>query len=162
MNSFEDYLVQYQPMIYACMRKLNIYKNHEHFRQSGAIALWKTWVKFDQSIGDFAPYAYRCIYGSMLDELKKEKRIEETINPMEEEKLTYLLHQTFMKDLQNEDLGLALERLTRNELNLVLWLFVEGISLQEAANRAGITISGIKKRRERLLQKMREFLMGLD
>ena len=162
MISFEEYLAQYKPMIYACMRKLNIYKNHEQFKQAGVIALWKAWVKFDQSKGDFAPYAYRCIYGSMLDELKKEKRIEETINPMEEEKLTFLLDQTFRKDLQNEELGLALEQLTRNELNLVLWLYVEGISLQEAANRAGITISGIKKRRERLLQKMREFLIGMS
>ncbi|WP_391120098.1 sigma-70 family RNA polymerase sigma factor [Psychrobacillus sp. L3] len=156
MSIFEEHLVQYEPMIFACIRKLNIYKNHELYRQAGRIALWKAWVKFDSGRGEFAPYAYRCIYGAILDELKKENHIEETINPVEEEKLSFLVEQTLVRCIQHEDLALALEKLTTNERELILWIFVEGISLQQAATRAGITIPGIKKRRERLLTKLRE------
>lgn len=156
MTTFEEILKQYEPMISACIRKLNIYKNHELYRQAGRIALWKAWVRFDANKGEFTPYAYRCIYGALLDELKKEMHVEETVNPMEEEKLTFLLDQVLVTSIQNEDLSLALEKLTTNERELILWIFVEGISLQQAATRAGITIPGIKKRRERLLNKLKE------
>ncbi|MDI2587683.1 sigma-70 family RNA polymerase sigma factor [Psychrobacillus sp. NEAU-3TGS] len=158
MNTFEKVLPQFEPMISACIRKLHIYKNHELYRQAGRIALWKAWVKFDAVKGDFAPYAYRCIYGAMLDELKKEKHQEEYIDVVEDEKLSILLEKSLVTSFVNEELGIALENLTENERELLLWIFVEGISLQQAATRAGITIPGIKKRRERLLLKLREKL----
>jgi len=41
MMSFEDVLNQYEPMISASIRKLNIYRDHEQFRQAGRIALWQ-------------------------------------------------------------------------------------------------------------------------
>lgn len=159
MSTFEEVLLQFDPMISACIRKLHIYKNHELYRQAGRIALWKAWVKFDASKGDFAPYAYRCIYGAMLDELKKEKHQEEYVDVVEDEKLSFLLEKSLVTSFVHEDLGIALENLTEKERELLLWIFVEGISLQQAATRVGITIPGIKKRRERLLQKLREKLI---
>lgn len=159
MSTFEEVLLQFEPMISACIRKLHIYKNHELYRQAGRIALWKAWVKFDAFIGDFAPYAYRCIYGAMLDELKKEKYQEEYVDVVEDEKLSLLLEKSLVTSFVHEDLGIALENLTESERELLLWIFVEGISLQQAATRVGITIPGIKKRRERLLQKLREKLI---
>ena len=92
MTNFEDVLKQFEPMISACIRKLSIYKNHELYRQAGRIALWKAWVKFDVEKGDFAPYAYRSIYGGMLDELKSEKRQEEQVDPMEDENWRFYLN----------------------------------------------------------------------
>jgi len=159
VSTFEEVLLQFDPMISACIRKLHIYKNHELYRQAGRIALWKAWVKFDVSKGDFAPYAYRCIYGTMLDELKKEKHQEEYVDVVEDEKLSLLLEKSLVTSFVHEDLGIALENLTEKERELLLWIFVEGISLQQAATRVGITIPGIKKRRERLLQKLREKLI---
>lgn len=159
MASFEETLIQFEPMISACIRKLNIYKNHEFYRQAGRIALWQAWIKFDAEKGEFAPYAYRCIYGAILDELKKEKRVEETIHPVEEDTLTVLVEETLVKSIENEDLVVALEKLTKNDRDLIIWIFVEGISLQQAATRAGITIPGIKKRRERMLIKLRENML---
>lgn len=89
---FEYVLEQFEPMISACIRKLSIYKNHELYRQEGRIALWKAWVRFDVEKGDFAPYAYRSIYGGMLDELKREKRQEEQVNTVEDEKWHFYLN----------------------------------------------------------------------
>ena len=156
MKVFEEVLLQYEPMISACIRKLNIYKNHDLYKQAGRIALWKAWVKFDEKKGDFTPFAYRSMYGAMLDELKREKRVEERINPVEDETLSFLIEETLITCVNNEELGAALENLTVKERELISWIFVERISLQQAASRAGITIPGIKKRRERLLNKLRE------
>lgn len=156
MTNFEDVLKQFEPMISACIRKLSIYKNHELYRQAGRIALWKAWVKFDVEKGDFAPYAYRSIYGGILDELKREKRQKVQVDPMEDEKLAFLLEQSMATSLLREDLEIAIESLQSNERELLMWIFVEGVSLQQAATRVGITIPGIKKRRERMLAKLRE------
>ncbi|MEK3952585.1 sigma-70 family RNA polymerase sigma factor [Psychrobacillus sp. FSL K6-1464] len=156
MTDFEEVLEQFDPMISACIRKLNIYKNHEIYRQAGRIALWKAWVKFDEGKGNFAPYAYRSIYGGMLDELKKEKRQEEYTDPVEDEKLAVMLEKSIVLSIVSEDLERAIESLQAQERELLLWIFVEGISLQQAATRVGITIPGIKKRRERILVKLRE------
>ena len=156
MTDFEEVLEQFEPMISACIRKLSIYKNHEIYRQTGRIALWKAWVKFDEGKGNFAPYAYRSIYGGMLDELKKEKRQEEHADLVEDEKLAVLLEKNLVLSKVSEDLERAIESLQAQERELLMWIFVEGISLQQAATRVGITIPGIKKRRERILVKLRE------
>lgn len=160
MKTFEEVLEQYEPMISACIRKLNIYKNHEMYKQAGRIALWKAWQRFDEEKGDFTPYAYRSMYGAMLDELKKEKHQEEHVHVVEDEKLTFILEKSLEKNFSNEALEIAIENLSENERKLLLWIFVEGISLSEAAVRVGITIPGIKKRRLRLLRKLRERLSG--
>lgn len=156
LTDFEEVLEQFDPMISACIRKLNIYKNHEIYRQAGRIALWKAWVKFDEGKGNFAPYAYRSIYGGMLDELKKEKRQEEYTDPVEDEKLAVMLEKSIVLSIVSEDLERAIESLQAQERELLIWIFVEEISLQQAATRVGITIPGIKKRRERILVKLRE------
>ena len=109
MTDFEEVLEQFEPMISACMRKLSIYKNHQLYRQAGRIALWKAWVKFDEEKGDFAPYAYRSIYGGMLDELKKEKRQEEQTDLVEDEKLATLLEKSIVLSIVSEDLEVAIE-----------------------------------------------------
>ena len=156
VTDFEEVLEQFEPMISACIRKLSIYKNHEVYRQAGRIALWIAWGKFDEGKGNFAPYAYRSIYGGMLDELKKEKRQEEHADLVVDEKLAILLEKSIVLSVMSEDLERAIESLQTQERELLMWIFVEGISLQQAATRVGITIPGIKKRRERILVKLRE------
>ncbi|MEK5206106.1 RNA polymerase sigma factor [Psychrobacillus sp. FSL H8-0510] len=113
-------------------------------------------MKFDEGKGDFAPYAYRSIYGGVLDELKKEKRQEEHADLVEDEKLAVLLEKNLALSIVSEDLERAIESLQTQERELLMWIFVEGISLQQVATRVGITIPGIKKRRERILVKLRE------
>ena len=72
--------------------------------------------------------------------------------------MAFLLEQSMATSLLREDLEIAIESLQSNERELLMWIFVEGVSLQQAATRVGITIPGIKKRRERMLAKLRERL----
>jgi len=51
-------------------------------------------------------------------------------------------------------------RLTFAGLQLVQRLFIEGFTLSEFTGQYGITVAGVKKRRERLLAKLRKEMTG--
>ncbi|MCM3636584.1 sigma-70 family RNA polymerase sigma factor [Sporosarcina luteola] len=156
MQEFEDVLAQYEPMISHSIRKLNIYRDHEQYRQVGRIALWQAWKRFDTEKGDFTPFAYRSIRGAMLDELKREARYEERFLPAvneviidhlgaEVEEAYHLLHD-------------AIGQLDPREKAFIQWSFVEQYSLAECAELAGISVAGVKKRRERMMRKLKKMM----
>lgn len=160
LNKFEDVLTQYEPMITASMRNLNIYRDHAHFRQIGRIGLWQAWTRYDEERGHFAPYASRSIRGAMLDELKKEIRFTDHVTQTEDILLEGLVEQEGQVLYEWSDhLTLAFEQLTRNERQLIQWFFIEGLTQAECAKKASISVAGIKKRRERMLVKLREQLL---
>src|SRR5690606_11779681 len=88
LKTFEQILEQYEPMISSILRKTNVYKNHEHFRQSARIALWEAWKKYDAARGHFAPFAYRTIQTTIFTELKKDTQYTERQIPYEKDKLS--------------------------------------------------------------------------
>ncbi|MEM1502831.1 sigma-70 family RNA polymerase sigma factor [Domibacillus sp. 8LH] len=69
---FEQIAQQYDPMIHRIMNKLHIYKNKEDFHQVGMIALWEAYTRFDETKGDFAPFAYSTIQGRLKNTLTKD------------------------------------------------------------------------------------------
>ncbi|MHC8514276.1 sigma-70 family RNA polymerase sigma factor [Sporosarcina sp. ITBMC105] len=161
MLNFEDVLAQYEPMITANIRQLNIYREHEQYRQTGRVALWQAWRKFDKEKGNFTPYAYRSIRGAMMDEMMKENRSEERFMPAENEKLTFWIEEGVSEEERWVDrLSQAVEQLTEEEKQLLNWLFVERDTQANCAKRLGISVAGVKKRRQRLLEKMRGVMEG--
>lgn len=159
MLNFEDVLAQYEPMISANIRKLNIYREHEHYRQTGRVALWRAWQKFDVEKGDFTPFAYRTIRGAMLDEMKKESRFEQRFMPAEDEMLKLWIGEgESEEDGWIEGLHNAVDQLTDEERMLLHWLFIDRCTQAECAKRIGISVPGVKKRRQRLMQKLREVM----
>lgn len=154
MTNFEDILQQYEPMISASIRKLNIYRDHDSFIQAGRIALWQAWNRFDAAKGNFTAFAYRSIRGAMLDEMKKENKFEEHVMRMEDKSLGNLI-ESKSNDRTLNGLAEVMETLSSAEQELVQWLFIDGFTLSECAERVGITVAGIKKRRQRILEKLR-------
>ena len=156
---FEDVLSQFEPMIHACLRKLHIYKNHDSFIQVGRIGLWKAWKGYDPEKGDFAPYAYRSIYGSLLDELKK-VTVEEQVIPAEDQTLEFMLNKQDHQTLEWSQKSMeALAKMNQQEQQLIHLLFMECYSLDEAAIHLGITKANVKKRRQRTLGKLKQILL---
>lgn len=156
MLNFEDVLAQYEPMISATIRQLNIYREHEQYRQTGRVALWQAWQKFDKEKGNFTPYAYRTIRGAMMDEMKKENRIEERFMPAENDMLTLWIEEDVYVDEGWVDrLSGVVDQLTGEEKRLLNWLYMERLPQAECAQKIGISVAGVKKRRERLLEKLR-------
>lgn len=152
MKNFEEVANQYAPMISAIIRKLHIYRDYESFRQLGNIALWQAWQRFDDAKGNFTPYAYRSIQGAMLDELKREtKRNEQSShcdNEIKEES-----PEEYEESLPE---WLEVSMLNEHEKWLLDALYVRGCSLSELAVAENISLAGMKKRRQRLVNKLRE------
>lgn len=160
MNTFEEVLTQYEPMISSLIRKTNIYRDFEQYRQAGKIALWHAWQRFDLTKGDFTPFAYRSIRGALLDEMKIQNRFEERVIQMEDDILEKVIDAEFsVPFVWSEPVDYALDCLSIAERELISWLFVDCLSLAECATRTGISVAGVKKRRERILVKIRESLL---
>ncbi|ANU22597.1 sigma-70 family RNA polymerase sigma factor [Planococcus donghaensis] len=152
MKNFEEVADQYAPMISAMIRKLHIYRDYESFRQLGNIALWQAWQRFDETKGNFTPFAYRSIQGAMLDELKREAKRNEQISylgaDMKEESLEEI--EESLPD------WLDVSMLTEQEIWLLDTFYVKEYSLKELALIENISLAGMKKRRERLVNKLKE------
>lgn len=155
MDQFENITEQYAPMISAIIRKLHIYRDFETFRQVGKIALWQAYERFDETKGNFTPFAYRSIYGALLDELKREVRFTGNVMIMENENFEQIEDLRFPDELP-EWLDNIL--LTIEERNLLEALFVEGRSVVELAALNRLSVAGMKKRRERVLKKLKKQL----
>ena len=162
LKTFEEVLLQYEPMISAALRQLNVYRHHDQFRQAGRVALWQAWTRYDEEKGHFAPYASRSIRGALLDLIKNESRFEENVMQTEDDLLVDLIEKE--RDLPtledwSDTLTAAFDQLAASERQLIQWIFVEGLTQAECAAQAGISVPGIKKRRERMLVKLKGLLV---
>lgn len=156
MDQFEQVWKQYEPMVSAIIRKLHIYRDFESFRQTAAIALWQAWLRYEEERGAFAPFAYRSMYGAMLDDLKKETKVnEKTVGGGGD-----LLEEFAVEESVEDHLPDWLDRcqLSQQEQRLLKSLFIDGVSVAELAQGSSLTLAGMKKRRERLLNKIRKEL----
>ena len=161
MTEFEQVLSQYEPMISATLRQLNIYKEHGQFRQAARIALWQAWTRYDESKGHFAPYASRSMRGAMLELLQRENKFETHCVQTEDDVLALMIDQQvegITGHYLSDSIVQAIEALSNNEKELIQWLYFEQFTQVECAKRAGISVAGIKKRRERMLVKLRSLL----
>jgi RNA polymerase sigma factor (sigma-70 family) len=61
VESFDQLVVQYQPMIHKIIKPLHM----DEFYQTGLIGLWEAAHAFDVRKGSFSNYAYTCIKGKM-------------------------------------------------------------------------------------------------
>lgn len=152
MKDFEEVAVQYAPMISAMIRKLHIYRDYDTFRQIGNIALWQAWQRFEDSKGNFTPFAYRSIQGAMLDELKRETRRNDQGN-FADSGMREKIAEAAVEELPD---WLVVTQLTGHEKWLLNALYVNGFSLPELAELEKISLAGMKKRRERLLKKLKD------
>lgn len=157
MYQFEDVLEQFEPMISAAIRKCRIYKNHEHFRQTARIGLWQAWQRYNHQQGDFAPYAYKCIYGSILDELKREHRYEERYQPEQDEIIEYFIPPSLESEVSYILDGL-LSKLTKEEQQFLIDYYIVGYRYEELSVKYGASIAALKKRKTRILQRLRKQL----
>lgn len=153
MQEFENVLEQYEPMITRSIRQLNIYRDHEQYRQAGRVALWQAWTRFDTEKGNFTPFAYRSIRGAMLDELKRASKYDDNVMPAISEELIDVIGAE--EEIEFDFLLDVIEQLTPDEKAFIHWTYVEQCSLAECAERFRISVAGVKKRRERLLKKLR-------
>ena len=162
VETFDEVLMAYVPMIYANLRRLRIYKDHEQFIQAGRIGLWQAWTRYQEERGEFAPFAYRSIYGVMLDELKKSNVYEQHSSPTEDDVLERFISSIGKNYETIDGVQEAIDLLNNDEQKLIQLLFLEGYTLDEVAMRMSLSKSGVKKKRERTLVKLKNLMSKND
>jgi DNA-directed RNA polymerase len=153
---FSEIAEQYQELIYHLINKLHIYRDKEEFYQTGLIALWEAYEKFDDQKAAFLSYAYALVRGRMLDLLKQKKRLEErNVYPDEE----FWMH----KENTSEETPLELDILhlycigmTEKQVKWTILTFYHGMSVREIASLEQVTMSAVKKWKKLALEKIRQ------
>ncbi|MEH7352645.1 sigma-70 family RNA polymerase sigma factor [Neobacillus drentensis] len=159
MESFEQLVEQYKPMIHKIIHSLNIYKNKEEFYQLGLIALWEASRRFDPKKGNLASYVYTYIKGYLLMELKKtSKNAERSFYPKEEFWGT-------IEDLspccpfEKETLLSYCTNLTPNQTKWAIYTALYGLSAREIAEMKKVSVSAVKSWRTGAREKIKVLVM---
>ncbi|GAA0317488.1 hypothetical protein GCM10008967_05070 [Bacillus carboniphilus] len=163
MKEFEMLIQNYEPMIYKIMKTLNVYQRKEEFYQTGLIALWEAYQKFDAYKGSFSTFAYSYIRGRMLRDLQRNIRDEErNVYPKEE----------FWSMIEDDDadplmqangniLALCNEcHLTKLQRKWVEYTCIHMLSVREIAEVEGVSISAVKRWKKEAKEKLRISLLS--
>lgn len=153
MDDFKLVEEQYAPMISALIRKVHIYRDYEIYRQVGKVALWQAWMRFDGEKGDFTPFAFKTVHGALLDELAREGRYAKLFILSDGGDFDELEAPKPEENLPEWVLGIPLKE---KERKLLKELFVEDKAIKQLAELYGISVAGMKKKRARLLEKIKE------
>jgi RNA polymerase sigma factor (sigma-70 family) len=155
VDSFEQLVEQYTPMIHKIIHSLNIYQNQDEFYQTALIGLWEAHNGFNANKGSFTNYAYTFIKGKLQLELTKcTKYAARTMYPKE----------VYWETIEQENSPLLLEEellqsychgLTEKETKWLLATYVHDLSVKEIAEREHVSLSAVKQWKMNTLKKLR-------
>ena len=99
-------------------------------------------------------FLYRCVHNNAISFLRKNQSRDRYLSSdgseaEEDHSLELIRQETF------ERLAFALHQLPTELQEMAILVFNEGLSGQEIADRLGISLSGVKKRKARLLERLR-------
>jgi RNA polymerase sigma factor (sigma-70 family) len=157
VESFDELVVQYQPMIRKIIKSLHIYKNQHEFYQTGLIALWEAAQSFDERKGNFSNFAYTSIKGKMLSEMTQNNLYKErNVLPQKEEFWDKIDGQKSPLFLEKETIQSYCEGLTEKEATWVMKSYINQLSIKEIAESEKVTVSAVKQWKLGALRKLRE------
>ncbi|MEK4424888.1 sigma-70 family RNA polymerase sigma factor [Solibacillus sp. FSL K6-1523] len=159
MQNFETVFEEHEKLINQAVFHLKIYRNFEEFYQLGRIALWEATIKYDPKKSAFEPFAFMMIKFKMVKEISQSNQISEFESVLEETQFQFALdEQSTAVDEFKEIEWLML--LPEQERVLLKLAFFEDRTNRDIAKMLGSTEEAVKKRRQRLVKKVREMLMG--
>jgi RNA polymerase sigma factor (sigma-70 family) len=157
VESFDELVLQYQPMIRKIIKSLHIYKYQHEFYQTGLIALWEAAQSFDERKGKFSNYAYTSIKGKMLSEMTQNNHYKEkNILPKEEEFWEGVEGQESPLFLEKETIHTYCEGLTEKEAQWVMKSFISQLTIKEIAESEKVTVSAVKQWKLGAIRKLKE------
>ena len=153
---FEERYAKSSHVIRMAIRKCRIYKNFEHYEQVGREAIWRAHEQFSGNEEDFVKYAYVFVRNALLNELRIQARKEEKELLIDDANVFEAIRPPCSIPPISEELEQLLWTLAKEDKQLLVALYVEDYSYEEAAKLFGITTHALKKRRDRLLKKLRQ------
>ncbi|WP_100374114.1 sigma-70 family RNA polymerase sigma factor [Bacillus sp. FJAT-45037] len=165
--SFEEILSQYEPLIKGQLKKLNLYRSHDHFYQIGVCALWEAYLKYEEGRGSFAAFAMYTVRGHMLMELRRQRTYDERFVLQDQQVSTDFVVPAPSEDVINEHDPLAelapyLHLLSERERLWVREAIIYEKKLSEIAAEQGVSKNTVSSWRKTALKKMREVIATLE
>ena len=158
MESFEQLVDQYQPMIHKIIQSLHLYKDKDEFYQNSLIALWEASQRFDPQKGSFTNYAYTYIKGCLLMELKKSHLDQERYVYPDEEFWDLVVDSYWDDPLQKEILLSYCTTLTPNQKKWLLYTMCDRLSIKEIAELEKVSLSAVKGWRSGAREKVKNLV----
>jgi RNA polymerase sigma factor (sigma-70 family) len=159
MESFEKLVTQYDKMIHSIIHSLHIYKQQEEYYQTGLIGLWEASNRFDPTKGSFTSFAYCHIKGKILNELVKNKKVEDRSVCVEEETLELMADAYFDDPLNETTLRDYVVTLTENQKKWLHYTVEHDLSVKEIAHIEGVSMSAVKQWRAGAREKLKKIYM---
>ena len=160
LESFEQLVDQYQPMLHKIIHSLHLYKNQDEFYQHSLIALWEASQRFDSQKGSFTNYAYTYIKGYLLMELKKSHQDQERYVQPDEQFWDLAADSHSDDPLQEEILLSYCTTLTPNQKKWLLYTVCDRLSIKEIAELEKVSLSAVKNWRSGARGKVKELVRG--
>lgn len=158
MESFEQLVDQYQPMLHKIIHSLHLYKDTDDFYQHSLIALWEASQRFDSQKGSFTNYAYSYIKGYLLMELKKLHQDQER-NILADEEFWELAAERYPVDPLQEAILLSYcTMLTPNQKKWLLYTIRGRLSVKEIAALEKVSMSAVKSWRSGARGKLKSLV----
>ncbi|PLR80628.1 RNA polymerase subunit sigma-24 [Bacillus canaveralius] len=162
MESFEQLVEQYNPMIHKVIHSLNIYKNEEEFYQIALIGLWEAKQRFNPEKGLFLNYAYTYIKGKLLSELAKNVKNEERSVYPKEEFWELIEDLSSDRPLERKLLLSYCEPLTEKQTKWVLYTYLDGLTIKEIAEKESVSVSAVKAWRKGAKEIIKDHLTACN
>jgi RNA polymerase sigma factor (sigma-70 family) len=161
VESFDELVVQYQPMIHKIIQSLHIYRNQDEFYQTGLIALWEASQAYNEGKGRFSNYAYSYMKGKMLTQMNLDNQYlgkhvlskKEVWENIEDQESLYLEKETFQT---------YCDGLTEKEATWVIAFSIEHLTIKEIAEREKVSLSAVKQWRSGAIRKLKERIETLN
>ncbi len=158
MESFEDILNQYEPMIHKIIHTLKIYQNKDDYFQIGVISLWEAWKQFNPEKGKFLNFAYTSVKGRILNELTKNNSREERTQFAKDEYWALIEDQNTLDPLEFDTILGFCQPLTDKQKRWVFYTVFNGMSITDIAKQEGVSPSAVKLWRKGATEKLRQIL----
>ncbi|MGG3560498.1 sigma-70 family RNA polymerase sigma factor [Neobacillus rhizosphaerae] len=155
MDSFNQLVEQYNPMIHKIMHSLHLYRNQEEFYQTALIALWEADNRFNPEKGSFTNYAYTYIKGKLLMELTQKNKDETMVSYPKEEYWETVQDQNPDIPLDAEILLSYCHGLTEKETKWVMGVILQDQTMKDLAVQENVSVSAVKQWKIGALQKLR-------
>lgn len=140
--TFDEAVSQYNKLIKNQIKRLRIYKNHDEYYQTGLIALWDAYRKYDETKGSFSNYAFQTVRGNLLTKLRLENTYESRHQPSEEIDTHNQIYESTL--LQRETIENYCEQLSPNQRKVIIGRFYEDKTFEQIAEEGRVKTATVR------------------
>ncbi|WP_195891673.1 RNA polymerase sigma factor [Bacillus ndiopicus] len=156
---FEQCYEQYKPLVQKVLHRCRVYKNFDEFRHIAMVALWEAMQSYDEKKGSFETYAYFMMRYQVIAEMRKQNVEQQRVMLISDDVLQFNMdNQQNTCVIETSKLAVVWEELAAEERYILHSYYVEQNSDKEIAESLQLKTDTLKKRRQRLLQRLKKQL----